>query len=54
MCAWMPQQALEQITPILLDSQPNTYAYSKCLSEGFVSQYSCKFPVAIVRPSIGK
>ncbi|XP_044739087.1 putative fatty acyl-CoA reductase CG5065, partial [Chrysoperla carnea] len=52
MCAWMPQQALEKITPILLDSQPNTYAYSKCLSEGFVSQYSCKFPVAIVRPSI--
>ena len=33
---------------------PNTYAYSKNLTEQLVSSYSSKFPTVIARPSIGK
>jgi nucleoside-diphosphate-sugar epimerase len=37
----------------LLGNLPNTYAYSKNLTEQLVSDYSSKFPIAIARPSIG-
>lgn len=48
----MTDEALEAIRPQLLTDQPNTYAYSKALSEQVVSK--CGLPVGIVRPSIGK
>jgi nucleoside-diphosphate-sugar epimerase len=38
----------------LLGNLPNTYAYSKNLTEQLVTNYSSKFPIAIARPSIGK
>jgi len=47
----MTDEALEAITPQLLMNQPNTYAYSKALSEDFVSRSG--LPVGVVRPSIG-
>ncbi|CAL1681384.1 unnamed protein product [Lasius platythorax] len=43
-------QVLETIKPQLLGDQPNTYAYSKALSEDFVSR--CGLPVGVIRPSI--
>jgi hypothetical protein len=38
----------------LVGKLPNTYAYSKNLTEQLVSSYSSKFPTVIARPSIGK
>ncbi|XP_020291385.1 putative fatty acyl-CoA reductase CG5065 [Pseudomyrmex gracilis] len=46
----MPDQTLEIIQQQLLGDQPNTYAYSKSLSENFVSK--CGLPVGVIRPSI--
>nr|XP_012220659.1 PREDICTED: putative fatty acyl-CoA reductase CG5065 [Linepithema humile] len=46
----MSEQELELIKPQLLRDQPNTYAYSKALSEDFVSR--CGLPVGVIRPSI--
>lgn len=38
----------------LLDKKPNTYTYTKALTEKLISTYSKHLPVAIIRPSIGK
>ncbi|XP_011859795.1 PREDICTED: putative fatty acyl-CoA reductase CG5065 [Vollenhovia emeryi] len=46
----MTDSALEATSSKLLGEQPNTYAYSKALSEEFVSR--CGLPVGIIRPSI--
>ncbi|KAK4878652.1 hypothetical protein RN001_011158 [Aquatica leii] len=50
--AWMNEDILNDVTKKLLNNSPNTYAYTKCLTEELVSEYTKKFPVAIVRPSI--
>ncbi|KAF5290046.1 hypothetical protein FQA39_LY14827 [Lamprigera yunnana] len=49
---WMNEDILSDITKKLLNRAPNTYAYTKCLSEELVAGYHFRFPVAIVRPSI--
>ncbi|KAF7269473.1 hypothetical protein GWI33_017473 [Rhynchophorus ferrugineus] len=49
---WMDADLLKMLTPKLLSNAPNTYAYTKCLTEQLVSEYSVKFPIAICRPSI--
>ncbi|XP_071631362.1 putative fatty acyl-CoA reductase CG5065 [Temnothorax longispinosus] len=46
----MTDDALEAMRLKLLGEQPNTYAYSKALSEEFVSR--CGLPVGVIRPSI--
>ncbi|KAL7027650.1 hypothetical protein ACKWTF_005508 [Chironomus riparius] len=54
-CAeWMSEEAMAAMQPDILGSQPNTYTYTKRLSEVLVrDQYSNeKLPVLIVRPSI--
>jgi hypothetical protein len=38
----------------VLGGYPNTYAYTKALSEGLVAEQMDKLPVLILRPSIGK
>lgn len=48
----MTDDALEAMRLKLLGEEPNTYAYSKALSEEFVSK--CGLPVGIIRPSIGR
>lgn len=48
----MDDDFLEYITPKLLKTLPNTYAYTKALTEGLVSTFKDKFPIAIARPSI--
>ncbi|KAF5281355.1 hypothetical protein FQR65_LT14753 [Abscondita terminalis] len=50
--AWMNEDILNDVTKKLLNNAPNTYAYTKCLTEELVTEYSHKFPVAIIRPSI--
>lgn len=51
---WMDGDMLKMLTPKLLCDSPNTYAYTKCLTEQLVSEYQGKLPIAIGRPSIGK
>lgn len=46
----MTNDVLEVMKPQLLSDQPNTYAYSKALSEDYVSK--CGLPVGVIRPSI--
>lgn len=50
---WLDDSMLEQLTPSFLKGYPNTYAYTKCLTEQLVSDYSGKLPIVIARPSIG-
>lgn len=38
----------------LISSEPNTYSYTKAITEDLVAEYSSKFPIAIGRPSIGE
>lgn len=38
----------------LLKGLPNTYAYTKALTEDLVNSYSGQIPIVITRPSIGK
>ncbi|KAM7359604.1 putative fatty acyl-CoA reductase CG5065 isoform 1-T2 [Cochliomyia hominivorax] len=48
----MDDKALAEITPQLLNGLPNTYAYSKALTEDLISRYEIKLPIIITRPSI--
>ncbi|KXJ73600.1 hypothetical protein RP20_CCG015450 [Aedes albopictus] len=43
---------LDLVTPSLLNNLPNTYAYTKALTEGLVYSYRDRFPIAIARPTI--
>jgi fatty acyl-CoA reductase len=52
MVSWMDETMLESLTPKLLKSSPNTYAYTKCLTEQLVSEYASRLPLVIARPSI--
>ncbi|XP_068622041.1 putative fatty acyl-CoA reductase CG5065 [Battus philenor] len=49
---WMDDDLLKYLEPKLIEPQPNTYAYTKSLTEDLVSQHAGKFPIAIARPSI--
>ncbi|XP_055545151.1 putative fatty acyl-CoA reductase CG5065 [Wyeomyia smithii] len=40
------------VTPSLLCNLPNTYAYTKALTEDLVCSYQDRFPIAIARPTI--
>lgn len=48
----LDDEFLEYITPKLLRTLPNTYAYTKALTEDLVTSFKGKFPIAIARPSI--
>ncbi|XP_044738347.1 putative fatty acyl-CoA reductase CG5065 [Chrysoperla carnea] len=49
---WMDEDVIESITDKLLGNLPNTYAFTKALSEGLVNEQMDKLPVVILRPSI--
>jgi hypothetical protein len=51
---WMSSVTTTVLLFRLLGMLPNTYAYSKNITEQLVNSYSSKFPVVIARPSIGK
>ncbi|XP_017769179.1 PREDICTED: putative fatty acyl-CoA reductase CG5065 [Nicrophorus vespilloides] len=50
--SWMDEELIELLAPKLLQNSPNTYAYTKCLTEQLVSEYAKILPIAIARPSI--
>lgn len=49
----LDDEILNMITPKLLKGLPNTYAYTKALTEDLVSSYDNRIPIVITRPSIG-
>ncbi|XP_026740051.1 putative fatty acyl-CoA reductase CG5065 [Trichoplusia ni] len=49
---WMDDDTLQYLEPKLISSEPNTYSYTKAITEDLVAEYSGKFPIAIARPSI--
>ncbi|XP_063930528.1 fatty acyl-CoA reductase 1-like isoform X2 [Zophobas morio] len=46
------EDILDEITPRLLENFPNTYVYSKNISEDLVKSAGESLPVAVVRPPI--
>ncbi|KAL1140055.1 hypothetical protein AAG570_007032, partial [Ranatra chinensis] len=51
---WMDDELIQALTPKLIGKRPNTYTFTKALTEYILSKESGNLPVAIVRPSIGK
>ncbi|XP_050358543.1 putative fatty acyl-CoA reductase CG5065 [Nymphalis io] len=49
---WLDDSTLNYLEPKLISSEPNTYSYTKAITEDLVAEYSSKFPIAIGRPSI--
>ncbi|CAG4949380.1 unnamed protein product [Parnassius apollo] len=49
---WMDDATLDYLEPKLIAVEPNTYSYTKAITENLVAEYNSKFPVAIGRPSI--
>ncbi|CAO1407990.1 unnamed protein product [Diamesa serratosioi] len=52
MSKFLKDDILDFITPKLLQGMPNTYAFSKGLSEDLVHSYKDKFSIVIARPTI--
>lgn len=48
------KEAMEILTQRIIAPWPNTYTYTKALTEELVRQYGEKIPVAVIRPSISK
>lgn len=48
----MSDEHLESVTKTILGKYPNTYSFTKALSEGLVNEASKEIPTLIVRPSI--
>lgn len=48
------QENYEAMTAKLIPPWPNTYTYSKALSEELVRNFGKRFSTVVVRPSIGK
>ncbi|CAG9770338.1 unnamed protein product [Ceutorhynchus assimilis] len=48
----LPDDILEKITPGLLQSIPNTYAFTKQIAEDLVKREAAELPACIQRPSI--
>ncbi|XP_019874561.2 putative fatty acyl-CoA reductase CG5065 isoform X4 [Aethina tumida] len=51
-CEWMSEEAIDIITPQILGSFPNSYAFTKALSEGLINQEMDNLPIILLRPSI--
>ncbi|NXK73567.1 FACR1 reductase, partial [Amazona guildingii] len=49
---WLDESIIEDITPKLLGDWPNTYTYTKALSEYLIQQEKGNLNIAIIRPSI--
>ncbi|XP_014371686.2 putative fatty acyl-CoA reductase CG5065 [Papilio machaon] len=49
---WMDDDMLNYLEPKLIASEPNTYSYTKAITENLVAEYQNEFPIAIGRPSI--
>ncbi|KAK0166937.1 hypothetical protein PV327_004403 [Microctonus hyperodae] len=49
---WMDDDVVEAMTEKILGNFPNTYAFTKALSEGLVEEAMPHLPIIILRPSI--
>lgn len=49
---WLEDDVVNSMTQKILGDFPNTYAFTKALSEGLVAEQMDKLPVVILRPSI--
>lgn len=49
----IPDYELDVLTAKLIEPWPNTYTFTKAVSEELVREYSKKLPIAVIRPSIG-
>lgn len=49
---WMEDEVVEAMTDKILGDLPNTYAFTKALSEGLVEEAMPHIPAVILRPSI--
>ncbi|KAM3955076.1 putative fatty acyl-CoA reductase CG5065 [Aphomia sociella] len=49
---WMDDELLRFVQPKMIEPQPNTYAYTKSLTEDLISQHAGRYPIVIARPSI--
>ncbi|XP_050358549.1 putative fatty acyl-CoA reductase CG5065 [Nymphalis io] len=49
---WLDDETLAYLEPKLISSEPNTYSYTKAITENLVAKYTSKFPVGIGRLSI--
>lgn len=48
------QEEVEVMTERLISPWPNTYTYTKALTEELVRDYRSKFTIAVIRPTISK
>lgn len=48
----LDDELMQQIKPLLVEARPNTYTFTKALSEHLIALEASNLPVAIVRPSI--
>lgn len=47
-------ELLDALTARLVAPWPNTYAYTKAISEDMIRQFQDRLPIGIIRPTIGK
>ncbi|KAG7295476.1 hypothetical protein JYU34_021671 [Plutella xylostella] len=52
MVRWLDDQTLDYLEPKIIGTEPNTYSYTKALTESLVAEFGSKIPIAIARPSI--
>lgn len=50
--SWIPDSLCDTIGPQIMENRPNTYIFTKAMSENLVQKYQGQLPIAIVRPSI--
>ncbi|KAL3271472.1 hypothetical protein HHI36_021958 [Cryptolaemus montrouzieri] len=48
----LDEEKLEKITPTLIGNWPNTYVFTKCISEDMIKHEAKNLPIAVLRPSI--
>ncbi|CAH1279317.1 unnamed protein product [Diabrotica balteata] len=48
----LSDKMMDNLTPIMLDKYPNTYAYTKQIAEGVVQEVGEGLPLGVVRPAI--
>lgn len=49
-----PAEIISHLSQKLITPWPNTYAFTKAISEGMIKEYQNKLPLSIIRPGIGK
>lgn len=48
------REIIEMMEPHIMEPWPNSYTYTKALSEGLIQKYKDQLPIVVIRPSIGE